>query len=294
MLSLLELARVSPFDARFREIRTAVIKGIAKAKLPSRLVLKGGNALNLLHKIGGRTSLDVDASLAGDLDDQEVEARAIIDSVGASVTELGLVLFDQKVESKPKSGPRANEPGWGGYEIRFKLRQKSVTGDLDLLRRSAETIGPGEERVFKIQLSKGEFFRGGEATFNLEGVDVLAYSPAMIAIEKLRAICQQMPGYEERTKKTARARDFYDIREVCQSSSVDLASEPNLTLLQGSFAAKRVSLSLLAEIEATRDFHRPDWPAVEHSVEGFLDDFDVYFDFVCGEVQRIRKNLGLD
>ena len=153
-------------------------------------------------------------------------------------------------------------------------------------------MGPGFERVFRVQLSKAEFFQGGDMTRDLDGVEITVYSPEMIAIEKLRAICQQMDEYPERSKKTARARDFYDIHEVCQLDGADLASEENLRLLRGSFSAKRVDLKLLARIADTREFHRPDWPAVEASVEGYLDDFDFYFDFVCAEVTRVLERLG--
>jgi Nucleotidyl transferase AbiEii toxin, Type IV TA system len=198
---------VAVYDARLRQIRAAVVKGIARARVSGALALKGGNALNLLYRIGGRTSVDVDASIAGDLDDLPTEAAAILSTVRDSLDAVGLVMFDERYEPRPRTGARANDPCWGGYELRFKLTERRE-GDVDLLRRTASVVGPSQERTFKIQISKGEFFDGGELRVDFEGVSVLAYSPAMIAAEKLRAICQQMAEYGERGKKTARARDF--------------------------------------------------------------------------------------
>ena len=45
----------------------------------------------------------------------------------------------------------------------------------------------------------------------LDDYTIYVYSPTMIAIEKLRAICQQMPEYALQRRPSARARDFYDI-----------------------------------------------------------------------------------
>jgi hypothetical protein len=208
---------VAVYDARLRQSRAAVVKGIATAPVAGTLALKGGNALNLLYRIGGRTSVDVDVSISGELDDLLTVAAAILNSVRDSLATIGLVSFDERYEPRPKAGARANDPGWGGYELRFKLTERR-DGDIDLLRRTASVIGPSQERTFKIQISKGEFFDGGDLRVDFEGVSVLAYSPAMIAVEKLRAICQQMPEYSERGKKTARARDFYDIHEISEAA----------------------------------------------------------------------------
>ena len=42
----------------------------------------------------------------------------------------------------------------------------------------------------------------------------------MIAIEKLRATCQQMPEYGIRGAATQRARDFYDIHLIVTSEEL--------------------------------------------------------------------------
>ena len=54
------------------DLRRLIITAIASDDLlVERLVLKGGNALELIHRIGQRASLDLDYSMDGDFDDVE-------------------------------------------------------------------------------------------------------------------------------------------------------------------------------------------------------------------------------
>jgi hypothetical protein len=61
---------------------------------------------------------------------------------------------------------------------------------------------------------------------------------------------------------------------------IDLTTNENKSTLTTIFDAKQVPLNLLGEIHKYRDFHAPDWPAVEASISGAHDTFDSYFDFV--------------
>jgi len=111
----------------------------------------------------------------------------------------------------------------------------------------------------------------------------------MIVIEKLRAICQQMPEYTDPRLATARARDFFDIHEAIEKRSIDLTNPANLELLRLIFEAKKVPLSLLLQVGNTREFHRPDWPSVETSVAGgSVDSFDFYFNFALEQIERLK------
>lgn len=62
----------------FEEIRRITIIALfSDDELVNQLVLKGGNALSLIHKVSLRTSLDLDFSLAtdfGDLDDARTKS----------------------------------------------------------------------------------------------------------------------------------------------------------------------------------------------------------------------------
>jgi hypothetical protein len=102
----------------------------------------------------------------------------------------------------------------------------------------------------------------------------------MIAAEKLRAICQQMPGYPFGRIKKPRARDFYDIYQIVKENGIDLSTADNLSTLAAIFEAKQVPIELLAQIDKYRDFHALDWPSVEESISGPHEGFDFYFDFV--------------
>jgi len=61
----------------FRELRRLVIVAMFSDDfLLEQFVLKGGNALDLIHGIGSRTSLDVDLSIENDFENpEEVKGR---------------------------------------------------------------------------------------------------------------------------------------------------------------------------------------------------------------------------
>ena len=126
--------------------------------------------------------------------------------------------------------------------------------------------------------------------FHLENV----YTPEMIVCEKLRAICQQMPEYGPTVNRqragSARARDFIDITSLVTMMKVDLSTKENRELLGHVFAAKRVKLSLLREIDKYRDFHRTNYEAVAATTKPgiTLKGFDFYVDFVLGLIRQLE------
>ena len=112
----------------------------------------------------------------------------------------------------------------------------------------------------------------------------------MIAAEKLRAICQQMPEYTVFRTKRPRARDFYDIHHIITGNDIDLTSENNYTTLAAIFDARRVPLRLLGEIHKYRDYHAQDWPSVQASIAGAYDTFDFYFEFVATLASSLKAS----
>lgn len=266
-------------------------------ELCEKLVLKGGNALRLIHEIGLRTSLDVDFSMEEDFAAEGLEEteRRLFGGLEDRFDSEGYVVFDRKFSPKPKKvGPLG--PRWGGYRVEFKLierkRHEELRGNLQELRKYALTVdgNPGSSRIFKIEISKFEFCRGREER-ELEGYTVPVYTLAMIAAEKLRALCQQMPECEPRGKQTARARDFYDIYQVVKAG-VDFSEDDNQELVRSMFTVKDVNLSLLSRIEETRAFHAQDWPALELVLGTNADgDFDFYFDAVVRLLKEKLKAL---
>lgn len=271
--------------------RRILIAMVSDDELMNTLVLKGGNALALVHEVGDRASLDMDFSIATNFPDLDNVRRRVFASLRREFGGLGYVVFDEEFVPKPSQiGPDQPE-WWGGYFIEFKLLERSVyerlKNDRDAMRRNAAVLGPQQRRKYTIDISKNEYC-AGKVKREVDDYTVYVYSLEMIAIEKLRAICQQMPAYQVTRNKSPRARDFYDIHEIVTKQNVELTSEANAALFRQIFAAKGVPLRLLGAIPDFRDFHQPDWPAVRDSITGDHQGFDFYFDFVVGLVGKLK------
>jgi hypothetical protein len=284
----LRTARSSQMD--FVEIRrTAIVALFSDDTLFELLVLKGGNALALVYGLGNRASLDVDMSIDGDFKDLDDARRRIFTALEHRFQRVGYRVFDQKFEPRP-AVPGEDETR-AGYVVEFKLiesaRYDDLNGDLDAIRKNSLVTGPLQKRTFRIELSKHEFCRNKQEV-ELDEYAVYVYTTDMLAIEKLRALCQQLPEYKGRTSKTARARDFYDIYVLVREAGVSLSAPHNADLIRSIFSAKKVPLSLISRIPTTAEFHRPDWPSVQDSTKGALEDFDFYFEFLVQEIKSLE------
>jgi len=276
----------------FDEVRRTVIAALFSDDLLAEvLVLKGGNAINLVYGFGSRSSIDVDLSIENDFTNLEELKRRLFSSLRERFGRAGYVFFDENFVSRPSSRIADEGDEWGGYEIEFKIidekTNRALKGDLETVRRNAAVISPFQKRIFKIQISKYEFC-AAKIPRTIEDCTVYVYTPAMIAIEKLRALCQQMPEYSNVRNKRPRARDFYDIYCILTEGAVNLRTASNLDLARGIFAAKKVPLSLMPKITDYREFHGQDWAGVEDSVSGELRDFDFYFDYVVREISGLE------
>ncbi len=200
-------------------------------------------------------------------------------------------MLDQKLLPKPKIEGEDIKPWWGGYLLSFKLirkeRYEQLRGRSKRMSIEALVTGPSNKRDFTVDISKHEYTLGKEE-HDLDDYVIYVYSPEMIAIEKLRAICQQMPEYPHKGHPRARARDFYDIHATITKRGIDLTATENISVLHQIFDAKRVPLALLARVGDFREFHRPDWPSVSDSVAEKVEGFDFYFDFVLGEIEKLK------
>lgn len=278
------------------EIRRQIIVAVASDDLlVELLVLKGGNALELIHRIGARASLDLDYSLKEDFTDIDEIRRRLFGALSNRFASFGLNVFDEKLDPRPRQiGVEAAK--WGGYNATFKLieaskvanfRRKNPGAPLDGLRMQAITSDSNQGRIFSIEISKFEYCVGAQLS-TIDSYDCYVYTPAMIASEKLRAICQQMPG--QRSNPTPRPRDFYDITAIVQNDSQCGFDQPRVKdLIANMFAAKNVPLRLIKEIPNERSFHAQGWPAVENAVRGQLQDFDFYFDFVVAQTLTLKS-----
>ena len=276
----------------FAEVRRLTIVALfSDDVLFEQIVLKGGNALSLVCGLSSRASLDLDFSIEKAFADLNETRERIFHALKDRFSTAGYVVFDESFEPKPQV-QRSRRKLWGGYALQFKLierdKYKALGGNPESIRRNALVVGPEQQRKFSVDMSKYEYCQGKVAR-ELDSYTIYAYSPEMIVVEKLRAICQQMPQYSPRVHPSPWARDFYDIWRVVTATGLSVATPENRELLKHVFAAKQVPLRLLGGIEAQREFHRPDWPAVVASVAGPVKEFDFYLDFVAGQVEALKS-----
>lgn len=276
--------------------KLAVTAMFSDDELLEELVLKGGNAMALIHKLTSRESVDLDFSMRHDFPGGvESVQRRIEVALQRTFRPAGYEPFDFKMEEKPAHVSADLAGFWGGYAVEFKLvsnEQFAVQKDnLEQLRRSAISIGQG--RKFLIDISRFEYVDDKEQT-ELDGYRIYVYSPLMIACEKLRAICQQMEEYAPVVRRnnrpgSQRARDFLDIYTLVEALALDLVSPKAIDMTREMFRLKRVQLDWLANIEKYRDFHRQGFPAVQATVNRKLQlkEFDFYFDYVVSIARQV-------
>ena len=294
--------KISPVSAleRLEQIKKlAVISMFSDDLLMERLVLKGGNALDLIHRISTRSSIDVDLSMDGDFQKEEWEEirRRVKTVLTQTFRDAGYEIFDLQIEEVPEGLTPDLADFWGGYGVDFKLienaKYSQFADDIDQLRRNALAFNPGSSVKFTIDISKFEYTLGKEPK-DLEGYRIFVYSPIMIVCEKLRAICQQMTEYGAVVKRNragaSRAKDFVDIYTIMTTCALDPRLDESRLLLAHMFEAKRVPLTLLDLIPNYREYHRLSFPAVTATVKPDveLESFNFYFDFVVALVNDLH------
>lgn len=248
--------------------------------LMNRLILKGGNAINLAFKLYDRQSMDLDFSIENDFDNGEIQSisNCLEKEINTRLLKHGLHAFDFKSSQKPKIISPNRNPQWKGYKIEFKvLRDEFLQHHLDAKRRNAIMIG--DSSLFSIEISPFEYI--GDTLKISIGNDVLvnSYSPALTLMEKLRALCQQTDEYckIQNCKKTPRSRDFYDIYILSNKIPESLSKDTIVSHLQSVFDAKQVPLKLLYMISDDYDFHALDFKSVSETVKEKTEDFEFYF-----------------
>lgn len=261
-------------------------------KLMYGLVLKGGNALQLVYDITDRASMDIDFSIEGDFTESDYNRiNSTLDALlNDEFQKENLIVFDIKFIEKPKTN---KVKIWKGYNIEFKVahEEKWFEDDIDKTRRNAIKI-LGQSTKFSIDISSFEYIASAKK-HDLDGTVLLVYTPEMIVIEKLRALCQSIPEYQEiinTARIKGRARDFYDIWNICNQFSIDVNSSQNKELIKEIFKAKRVPVSFLNLLEEYKDLQRENWKSVEDTLGSENKGFDFYFDYVMKLVAEI-KNL---
>jgi len=280
--------------------RLALIAVVSDDGLLNRLVLKGGNAMDLVLGVSSRASKDLDFSMSDELSEEEVAGfRGRIEGLLRSTFRPeGFTVIDVNFKVVPPAG-KATFSFWGGYRIDFKVidtvRAEELEGNVEKMRREALVLGDSESTKFSIEISKYEYCEPKEAA-EIEGYRIYVYSPAMIVAEKLRAICQKTDEYAEIVHSQSvgqRARDFFDIYVLMTEFKIDLTTSANLALVRSMFAAKKVPLDLLGRIETYKERHRLGFEAVKSAVKAGneVQDFEFYFEYVVERALEASKKL---
>lgn len=278
--------------------RLTIISLASDDNLVETLVLKGGNALEILFnsRTHSRASYDLDYSIVSDFTDLEDSVNRIHKSLSQTFLENDFVLIDFKFEKKPKISNLKTSDFWGGYRFTFKVLEKEkydeFNGNIKLQIRNSIALFPNNSTNFDLEISKFEFI-GQKEEVKVDGYKLYIYTPLMIAFEKLRAICQQLPQYKEIIPSftpRARAKDFYDIYLIMSLSPFDPSLPEHKELLINIFQAKRVPISFIKEIKNNKDIHKDDWISVVDTVDSKADlkDFEFYFNFVVSTFDPIN------
>lgn len=278
--------------------KLATIAMFSDDDLVDMLVLKGANAIEVVHGIPFRTSIDLDFSIQNEFTKPEFKIikEKIKRTLKGTFQTEDYEIFDITFDEKPEKITPEMAEFWGGYSVEFKIiesiRYKTLANKLDALRRNSIVVGPKQKRKFRIEISKFEYCVP-KLRSELEGYTIYVYTPEMIVIEKIRAIFQQMPEYAEivtQPSPSPRARDFFDIYTLLEHFKTDLTSSENIDLLKNIFAAKKVPIEFIGKIHKYREYHRPDFIAVKDTVKTSIElrDFDFYFDYVTQKCKALQ------
>ena len=297
--SIVNKPKTSPeeFQTLLDKIKIWAIQAMfSDDELLEQLVLKGGNAMALVHQISARASTDLDFSLRQDFSGEiaSVEgriSRTLLDTFRSN----GFEVFDFKMVERPRAVSDDMKNFWGGYGVEFKLAMSEVfaahSADLETLRRRAINLGQGTR--FLIDISRFEYVAGKQLV-DFDGYVIYVYSPEMIVCEKLRAICQQMPEYGPIIKReragSARARDFVDIFVLMNTLKLDLTTESARETLVAMFEIKKFPLDFLSKVPGTYEFHLAGYSSVQDTVspEFQLKDFDYYFRYTLELIDQLK------
>lgn len=276
--------------------RLTIIALVSDDSLMERLFLKGGNAIDLIHGVSHRASMDIDFSLAGDFaaDERATLEERLRQLLETTFGEQGLRVFDVRFVPKPREVSADLADFWGGYGLEFKVAASSAfhKGDLARSRREAIALDARQRRTFFVDFSRFEHCEPSER-HQLDGFTVRVYAPVLIIAEKLRAICQQTASYCAQVRSPSaspRPRDFVDIVMVADHFGLRLSHEGHADLVRRVFEAKRVRMVLLGQIGESREFHRTEFKAVLDTIRPNvrMRDFDHYFDRVLRMIEPLQ------
>ncbi len=259
--------------------------------------------MSLVYKMANRSSLDFDFSIENDFSEKElpIVSEKLHAALESEFLENDLAVFDYDFHNKPENIKPCNTGFWGGYVASFKLasiKNKQRYGErLEVLRKKALRIDRGGKQKIDIEISKFEYCERREE--ELDDRIIYVYPPELLALEKIRAICQQTGEFMLIVPKPGikgRAKDFFDIYCLCQTFNLNLLSTESINKLKEVFMAKNVPLGTLFKIEEYKNIHEITFASVINTVSTntTLKDFSFYFDFVINVTRTLAKRLGIE
>lgn len=205
-----------------------------------------------------------------------------------------------KFSPKPKKKNETTAEFWGGYLVTFKVleqeQHEKLKDNIDAQRRNAIALRPDHSPTFELEFSKFEYV-GKKEEVKIDGYSIYVYTSEMIVFEKLRAICQQLPGYADiipSHSPRARARDFYDIHLIMEMHRIEPDTNENKELITHIFEAKKVPLSFIRDIRHHPHIHSGDWDNVRDTVSAQekVEGFDFYFNYVLERFEPLTFPSG--
>ncbi|MBL9163316.1 MAG: nucleotidyl transferase AbiEii/AbiGii toxin family protein [Planctomycetaceae bacterium] len=152
------MAKKNSNDPIERIKRQAIKAVYSDDELMDRLVLKGGNFLDLVLGISTRSSKDLDFSMDGEFSSTEELQIKLARCLTDAFQEIGYEVFDLKVTLEPPRVSEDRKHFWGGYRVYFKLIPSSSNSQSDeAKRRNAIPLSPDGSTRFRIDISKHEF-----------------------------------------------------------------------------------------------------------------------------------------
>lgn len=269
-------------------------------RLMEIITLKGGNAMQLLE-LTNRASQDLDFSIKQGIKmSEEVEGSLFKKSLSRIFLEHELVVIDFKFTSKPKKSKNLLPPFWGGYHIEFKIIKEEFyevfSDNPQKLSTMAESMEDNKKKI-EIDISLEEYTEP-RIELELGEYTIYLYSPLMIVYEKIRALCQQLPGYILASTEKTRARDLYDIYSAIMKLDVDfrenIHDEKNLYILKEMFKTKEVPFDLMLKIrdykaELQKDYEDRVIPQIPTNES--IPDFDFLFEYNLEIIEQLYKLL---
>lgn len=280
--------------------RLSIIALVSDDILMEKLVLKGGNAINLIFKLSSRASIDLDYSMKDDFTPQELSdiQTRIHNALDITFKENGYDIFDFNFSEKPHKINESVRDFWGGYSVEFKIiesAQHVKFTDIEAARRNAIVIGSNNSTKFTIDISKYEFV-DEKRDYEVDGYTLYAYTPEMVICEKIRALCQQTTEYKDIVKSMtpkSRARDFFDIYILINHFKVDLTKDENIDLLKNMLAVKKVPIRFLRQISESKNLHEETYGQLRDTLKPSekLESFEFYFTFLTVLCEQILAKI---